>query len=83
MKDLKQLLSILILVFFIWACASSPTKKNRLTKENPVKIAHDSLTYDILIIDPGFNNYLTSIAQPKGFYSQHYLELRNQFWVLI
>lgn len=44
-------------------------------------IANDSLEYEIIIIDVGFNNYLASIAKPKGFYSQSYLEARNQTWV--
>ena len=45
-------------------------------------IANDSLEYEIIIFDIGFNAFLNSIAQPKGFYSQSYLEARNTAWVI-
>ena len=46
-----------------------------------VKIASDSTEYEIIIIDPGFNTWLVSIARPEGFYSQSYLENRNRILV--
>ena len=45
-------------------------------------IANDSLEYEIIIFDIGFNAFLNSIAQPEGFYSQSYLEARNTAWVI-
>lgn len=38
--------------------------------------------YDIIIIDIGFNSWLQSIAKPKGFYSQSYMESRNTIYVM-
>ena len=67
---------------FLWACASSSIKKNTTKKEEPVVIANDSLEYEIIIFDIGFNAFLNSIAQPEGFYSQSYLEARNTAWVI-
>jgi hypothetical protein len=55
----------------------------KIEKETPVRIANDSLSYEVIIIDPGFTAYLKSIAQPKGFYNQSYLEARNRVWVTI
>ncbi len=40
------------------------------------------LEYDIIIMDIGFNRWLNQIAQPKGYYSQSFLEQRNYFYVL-
>ena len=57
-------------------------KKNTTKKEEPVVIANDSLEYEIIIFDIGFNAFLNSIAQPEGFYSQSYLEARNTAWVI-
>lgn len=51
-------------------------------KGDTVKIASDSTEYEIIIIDPGFNTWLLSIAKPEGYYSQSYLENRNQIYVI-
>jgi len=82
MKLLKYILISFSLTVLFWACASTPTKTTSTEKEEPVVIANDSLEYQIIIIDPGFTSFLNSIAQPEGFYSQNYLEARNQVWVL-
>lgn len=77
MKNLK----LIFIVVLFWACGSTTIKKEREVKEEPVIIANESLEYEVIIIDPGFNYYLKAIAQPKGFYSQNYLESRNTVWV--
>jgi len=82
MKLLKQLLILFSFGLFFYSCGSSPINKNTTSEEKPVIIANDSLEYEVIIIDPGFNAFLVSIAQPEGFYSQNYLEARNRFWVL-
>ena len=46
-----------------------------------VRIANDSLEYEIMIIDPGFSYFLNSQAKPEGYYSQSYLENKNKFLV--
>lgn len=50
-------------------------------QEEPVRIANDSLEYEIIIIDPGFTTYLNSIAKPMEYYSQSFLESRNLVYV--
>jgi hypothetical protein len=81
MKLLKHFLFLFTLGIFIWACGTSPIKNKKVANEKPVVIANDSLAYEITIIDIGFNLFLNSIAQPKGFYSQEYLEARNRIFV--
>jgi hypothetical protein len=46
-----------------------------------VRIANDSVEYEIIIIDPGFNVWVNSIARPRGYYDQTFLENRNQLFV--
>ena len=46
-----------------------------------VRIANDSLEYEIIIIDSGFNSWLAGTAKPRKFYSESYLEGRNQIYV--
>ena len=81
MKLLKQFLILFTLCLFVYACGSSPIKNKNTQKEEPVVIANDSLEYEITIIDIGFNTYLNSVAQPRNFYSQNYLEARNRVYV--
>ena len=82
MKLFKQILLLFTIGIFLWACGSLPINNKISTEEKPVVIANDSLEYEIIIIDIGFNTFLNSIAQPEGFYSQNYLEARNRVWVL-
>ena len=82
MKLLKHILILFVTAIFFWACGSSPINKKTTEKEEPVVIANDSLEYEIIIIDPGFNFFLNSMAKPEGFYSQNYLEARNRVWVI-
>lgn len=91
---MKYLLSILILGLVIYSCATTPNALT--TPEDPydrdsipqdtaisdtVRIANDSLEYEIIIIDPGYATFLYSKARPEGYYSQSYLENKNQFLV--
>ena len=46
-----------------------------------VRIANDSLEYEIMIIDLGFSYFLASQARPEGYHSQSYLENKNKFLV--
>jgi len=47
----------------------------------PVAIADDETEYEIIIIEPGFNTWLLSIANPEGYYSQSFMESRNAIMV--
>lgn len=67
--------------FFLFACGKPTYITNKTTQEQPVIIANDSLEYQIIIIEQGFNLYLNTIAKPVGFYSQNYLENKNTFYV--
>ncbi|WP_422861256.1 DUF6146 family protein [Flagellimonas sp. W118] len=50
--------------------------------EEKVEIKDDETEYEIIIIEPGFFVWLQSIARPEGYYSQSFLENRNQLLVL-
>ncbi len=64
-------------------CSSGNTSKNvaaSQTTNDTIRIANDSLEYEITIIDPGFSAWILRAA-PRGYYSQQYLEARNRMWV--
>tara|TARA_R110002167_G_scaffold41832_3_gene127676 strand:+ start:1503 stop:1961 length:459 start_codon:yes stop_codon:yes gene_type:complete len=63
-----------------------PTDEEKIafnkTVGDTVHIASDKTEYEILIIEPGFNFWLRSLAKPEGFYGQSYLENRNRIYVI-
>ncbi len=83
---MKNILLILIIVSIAFSCNSSKktVKDNSLENVNAttevndtLRISNDSLEYDVIIIEPGFNAWLLTQAKPKGFYNQNFLETRN------
>jgi hypothetical protein len=49
--------------------------------EDTVALRNEESNYEIIIIEPGFQTWLQSIARPEGYYSQTYLENRNEILV--
>ena len=81
---MKNLFYIFLLGLFIYSCGSGRDMKSSsasATANDTVRIANDSLQYEIIIIEPGFNLFINSLAKPKGYHSQSYLETKNQLLV--
>lgn len=77
-------MALFILGIVLYSCGVSSTDnvvKKGNEKEEPVVIANDSLEYEIIIFDIGFNTWLNSIAQPIGYYTQNYMENLNRIYV--
>jgi len=81
---MKNIVYLFLAILFFWSCAtkSMVSKKTISKKEEPVRIANDSLEYEIIIIDIGFNSYLAT-AMPMSYYSIDYLEHKNQLYVTL
>jgi len=47
-----------------------------------ISISSNKTEYEITIIEPGFYTWLQSVARPENYYSQTFLEARNQIWVV-
>ncbi len=83
---MKQYFCIIALVFGLLFSCNSSTKiaenndKPKLESDT-VRIANDEIEYEVVIIDIGFTNWFNTYAKPRGFYSQSFLEARNQVWV--
>jgi len=85
-KQMKKLGLLLVAMIFITSCKTTnkmPTNNNEsnTTKQDTIRIANDKLEYEIIIIEPGFNSWLERMAKPEGYYSQEFLEGRNQIYV--
>ena len=82
---MRYFVIIFILVIAFASCDSSRKviqKGEAITdaSNDTVRIANDSLEYEIIIIEPGFNAWLVT-QYPRGHYSQTYLENRNRIFV--
>jgi hypothetical protein len=86
-----MLLMVFTVSFVLTSCSSSKKQIDLgqeekavfdNTDQDTVKIADAESEYEILIIEPGFYTWLNSIARPEGYYSQHFLENRNELFVL-
>ena len=84
---MNKLLLSLVLLFVMAAChfdknIAPKVKTGPIAKTSDiVRIANDSLEYEVIIIDSGFNTWLAGNAKPRGFYSESYLENRNQTYI--
>ncbi|NMH26827.1 DUF6146 family protein [Flavobacterium silvaticum] len=81
MRSLVLILVVLMLSIIGCTSAKSIVADKSASKNDTVRIANDSLEYEVIIIDPGFNSWLASTAKPRNFYGQSYLESRNLSWV--
>lgn len=82
---------LFIFVFTLMSCGASKeavtiTEDEKVafkqTKGDTIHISNAETEYEIIIIEPGFNTWLQSIARPEGFHSQSFLESRNQIMVV-
>tara|TARA_R110002051_G_scaffold79221_2_gene142980 strand:- start:1590 stop:2051 length:462 start_codon:yes stop_codon:yes gene_type:complete len=87
---LKIIALLIFMVLTIGGCTSNKKALNVTEQEkmafdqkdgDTISIANDSLEYDIIIIEPGYNFWLQSIARPRQYYSQSFLENRNDIYV--
>lgn len=87
---MKKSLFILGLLFTIIACStaskntvatSNNSKSAAAAVNDTVRIANDSLEYEVIIIDNGFSTWLASRALPRNYYSLSYLENKNNLYV--
>ena len=83
---MKNCIYILIVLFTIIACSTSQKTADNAVKKNvavndTVRIANDSLEYEVIIIDIGFSTWLASRAFPRNYHSLSYLENKNNLYV--
>ena len=83
---MKNGIYIFLILFLIVACSIQKTnvavaKKPATSVNDTVRIANDDLEYEVIIIDSGFSTWLASMALPRNYYSQSYLENKNRQYV--
>ncbi|VVV00357.1 MULTISPECIES: DUF6146 family protein [Mesonia] len=84
---MKNLIAIVSIIAMIAACSSAQKSGDKTSignssvKNDTIRIANDSLDYEIIIFEQGFNSWLAT-QQPRGFYNQNYLEQKNWRYVV-
>lgn len=90
-KKLKRIVVLLMAVCFVLSSCTSSKDIGGISEGeqkafdqkvgDTIAISSDKTEYEIIIIEPGFNFWLQSIARPEGYYSQYFLENRNRILV--
>ena len=82
---MKKLLFLPIAVLLaVMSCNSQKTvaaQEKPVITNDTIRIANDELQYEVIVIDAGFAGWFNAHAKPRSYYSQDYLEARNQVWV--
>ncbi|WP_425075501.1 DUF6146 family protein [Psychroserpens sp. S379A] len=83
---MKPFIKFIVAVILVTGCNSSQSiaeasNEPDVPEEDLFRLTSDELEYDIIIIEPGFNAWLASIARPEGYYSQPFMEARNRIFV--
>ncbi|MDD5150096.1 MAG: DUF6146 family protein [Flavobacterium sp.] len=84
---MKNSFYLLILIFcIILGCNTTKStvasiEKPLASQNDTIRIANDSLQYEVIIIDSGFSTWLATRAYPRNYHSQSYLENKNQLYV--
>jgi len=84
---MKYLLICLTVILGCYSCDSgrsaikSDVNSSNVAANDTLRIANDELEYEILIIEPGFNQWVLS-QPPMGYYGLTFLENRNAFYAL-
>ena len=82
---MKYLLAIFAVALMIYSCDSSRSamkgdSETAMADNDTIRIANDSLEYEVLIFEPGFNAWLAT-QPPRGYYGQSFLEGKNRIFV--
>lgn len=78
---------VLIILLAVIGCNSTknigkdPSEIASTKPSDTIRIANDSLEYEVIIIDPGFNSWINGRAFPRGYHSESFLETKNRIYV--
>lgn len=70
--------AFILLVLIVAACAS---QNNIQLKEVNAEEENDSVSYELIVLDPGFESWYITYSKPSWYHSQSYYENWNQQYV--
>jgi hypothetical protein len=81
MKNITYLIIVLLLIIGCNSTNKAVVDTNSSKVSDTIKIKNEDLDYEVIIIDAGFNPWLITNAKERGYYTETYLENRNQVMV--
>jgi hypothetical protein len=75
----KTVFIILVILAAIYTDGFSQKKRDRFQVKADT-VSADSVQYELIVIDPGFDTWLAT-KPPRDFYSNEYYHLKNMFYV--
>ncbi len=84
---MRTLIIIFLFSLTLFSCKSKNVVENKNLVNSSkilgdtVKIANEKLEYEVIIIDVGFVNWLNTLALPRNYLSETFMENKNQFYV--
>lgn len=77
---MKNILTLFLLITCLVSSYAQKTPNKQPQTPDTLRIANDSLEYEIIIMEVGFNNWLLT-QRPQSYYSLAFLENRNRIYV--
>ena len=71
----------LLFLFCVAVLASCASKQNVQIKEVGDTAEEDSVSYELVVLDPGFESWYITNSKPTWYHSQDYYESWNQRYV--
>ena len=86
MKNIIGVLVIILAIVILSSCGTTRTAADSSSAGNDrpekpsdtVRIVNDSLEYEVIIIEPGFNSWLAT-QPPRGYRAQAGMDISNDF----
>lgn len=81
---MKKLILLFSICLAIYSCGTgnklNSSSSSSTIKNDTIRIGNESLDYEIMIIESGFDSWIIS-QPPRGFYGQSLLETKNRSFV--
>ncbi|MFN8241122.1 MAG: DUF6146 family protein [Bacteroidales bacterium] len=77
---MKKSIFFLIVCFFAVTVTASGQRERRAAKVSPDTLKADSVSYELVVFDIGFDSWLAT-KPPANYYTQKYYEVWNQQYV--
>lgn len=78
---MKRIGYFLLIVFVVFASCSGSRKLPKVDIKNTDSQATDSVEYELIVFDPGFESWYLSYSKPSWYHSQNYYESWNRQYV--
>lgn len=77
----KSLNNLAFLILFLVFSTSVNTMAQKTEVQDTIRIANHEIEYEIIILETGFDSWLTTNAKPIHYYSEQFLKTKNRVYV--